>query len=234
MGGSAARSGSLPGGRARAGHGKRFILRTPTTGCAGKLFQTLGVALPPNIRDAHRYLLERPLSAYAESLRSLQLAMRCLQYDRLPQVIQLTSSVPDEGKTSLASGCLTCARRQARAAVRAGPAPAEHRGPGRGGRGRRDRPAPLFSEVRHDGRSGLDLILVRRPPSNPQAILTSDALARALRHLRQRYDHVIVDSPPLLGLSDSKFVASLVDATLLVIRSTSPDQSSSACLTSGR
>ena len=33
--------------------GKRFILRTPTTGCAGRLFQTLGVALPPNIRAAN-------------------------------------------------------------------------------------------------------------------------------------------------------------------------------------
>jgi transposase len=33
--------------------GKRFILRTPTTGCAGKLFQTLGVALPANIRAAN-------------------------------------------------------------------------------------------------------------------------------------------------------------------------------------
>jgi hypothetical protein len=32
--------------------GKRFVLRTPTTGCAGKLFQTLGVALPPNLRAA--------------------------------------------------------------------------------------------------------------------------------------------------------------------------------------
>jgi transposase len=32
--------------------GKRFILRTPTTGNAGKLFQTLRVALPPNLRDA--------------------------------------------------------------------------------------------------------------------------------------------------------------------------------------
>jgi hypothetical protein len=32
--------------------GKRFILRTPVVGCAGKLFQTLGVALPPNLRDA--------------------------------------------------------------------------------------------------------------------------------------------------------------------------------------
>jgi hypothetical protein len=33
--------------------GKRFVLRTPTTGCAGKLFQTLGGALPPNIRAAN-------------------------------------------------------------------------------------------------------------------------------------------------------------------------------------
>lgn len=31
--------------------GKRFLLRTPTTGCAGKLFQAAGVALPPNIRE---------------------------------------------------------------------------------------------------------------------------------------------------------------------------------------
>jgi arginine repressor len=32
--------------------GKRFILRTPTTGTAGELFQTLRIALPPNLRDA--------------------------------------------------------------------------------------------------------------------------------------------------------------------------------------
>ena len=33
--------------------GKRFILRTPVTGVAGKVFQAVGVALPPNIRDAN-------------------------------------------------------------------------------------------------------------------------------------------------------------------------------------
>ena len=32
--------------------GKRFILRTPTTGVAGKLFQAASIALPPNIREA--------------------------------------------------------------------------------------------------------------------------------------------------------------------------------------
>ncbi len=40
--------------------GKRFVLRTPVTGCAGKLFQTLGVALPPNIRDAASQARETP------------------------------------------------------------------------------------------------------------------------------------------------------------------------------
>jgi hypothetical protein len=43
--------------------GKRFVLRTPVTGCAGQLFQTLGVALPPNIRDAAPH----PAETLAES-----------------------------------------------------------------------------------------------------------------------------------------------------------------------
>ena len=50
----------------------------------------------------HGYLLQRPFSAYAESLRALQLALVQAQQDRPPQVIQVTSAVPDEGKTTLA------------------------------------------------------------------------------------------------------------------------------------
>jgi Mrp family chromosome partitioning ATPase len=76
----------------------------------------------------------------------------------------------------------------------------------------------LFSELRRDPTTGLDLILVGKPPSNPQAVLTSRALAAAVRRLRERYDHIIVDSAPLLGLSDSKFLIDLVDATVLVVR----------------
>jgi Transposase DDE domain len=40
--------------------GKRFVLRTPVVGCAGKLFQTLGVALPPNIRAAAPHPADTP------------------------------------------------------------------------------------------------------------------------------------------------------------------------------
>ena len=44
--------------------GKRFVLRTPVVGCAGKLFQTLGVALPPNIRAAAPHPADTPATPH--------------------------------------------------------------------------------------------------------------------------------------------------------------------------
>ena len=73
---------------------------------------------------AHEDLLERALSA--ESMRALQLALREPQHDRLPQVVQATSAVPDEGKTTLAfSLAASLAQSGKRVAVRTGPAPFE-------------------------------------------------------------------------------------------------------------
>lgn len=170
---------------------------------------------------AQHYLIERPLSAYAESMRSLQRAMCQAQDGRLPKVVQVTSAVPDEGKTTFAFSFAASlaqngkrvvlleldlrrpsmvTRSWARAELPAG------------------RPAPLFSEICRDERTGVDLILVSKPPSDARAVLTSEAMADAVRRLRRRYDHVIVDSAPLLGLHDSKLVPRLVDATILVIR----------------
>jgi polysaccharide biosynthesis transport protein len=170
--------------------------------------------------SAHDYLVARPRSRYAESIRSLQLAMRGASDEGLPQVIQVTSSIPDEGKSTLAFSLATSlAQNGARVLLfeldlrrpcvlkRSWAATA-------GGIGA----TPLFSELRHDPKTGVDLILVVKPPGNPQAVLTSRDLADAVRRLRQHYDHIIVDSAPLLGLSDSKLLTKLVDATVLVVR----------------
>jgi succinoglycan biosynthesis transport protein ExoP len=169
----------------------------------------------------HEYLLQRPFSAYAKSLGALQLALCEAQHDRPPQVIQVTSAVPDEGRTtlafSLAAGLVQTGRRvllfeldllrpsiAQRSRASCG-APA-------------DRPGALFSEVRRDERTGVDLILVSKAPGNAQAILSSKALADTVQRLRRRYDHVVVDSAPVLGLSDAKVVSRLVDATILAVR----------------
>ena len=172
-------------------------------------------------RPAHEYLLERPLSGYAESMRALQLALRQAQGGRLPNVIQVTSALPGEGKTTLAfSLAASLAQdgrrvllfeldlRRARSAEHSWSTAAAPAG----------QPAPLFSEVRHDQRTGIDLILVGQPAGDAHTILSSAALADAMRRLRRRYDHVVVDSAPLLGLRDGELVARLVDATILAVR----------------
>jgi succinoglycan biosynthesis transport protein ExoP len=138
----------------------------------------------------------------------------------LPKVIQVTSSVADEGKTTLACSLATSlAQNGARVLL----FELDLRRPSIMRRfwtssddaaGR----TPLFSELRHDERTGVDLILVANPPSNPQVVLTSEDLADVMRRLRRRYDHIIIDSAPLLGLSDSKFLIDLADGIVLVIR----------------
>jgi polysaccharide biosynthesis transport protein len=172
----------------------------------------------------HEYLLQRPFSAYAKSLRALHLALLEARHDHPPQVIQITSAMPDEGRTtlafSLAAALVQTGKRVllfeldlrrpsiAQRAWASSDAPAEQ-------------PTSLFSDVRHDARTGIDLILVGKAPGNVQAILSSEALADTVQRLRRRYDYVVVDSAPVLGLSDAKVLSRLVDATILAVRSQS-------------
>ena len=55
-------------------------------------------------------------------------------------------------------------------------------------------------------------------PDDASTILSSEGLADAIQRLRRRYDHVVADSAPVLGLSDAKIVSRLVDATILAVR----------------
>ena len=58
-------------------------------------------------QGAHVYLAEKPTSAYAEAIRSVQTALCFSNVDQPPQVVLVTSSVPAEGKTTLALNLAT-------------------------------------------------------------------------------------------------------------------------------
>ncbi len=55
-------------------------------------------------------------------------------------------------------------------------------------------------------------------PPNPAEILSSPMAAALLRQLRDHFDYVLVDSPPLLSVADSRILATLTDAVALVVR----------------
>lgn len=66
--------------------------------------------------------------------------------------------------------------------------------------------------------ANLDALLQGSMTDNPGALLMTEGVAEILRDLRQRYDHIVLHAPPLLGVGDALAVGRLADCALLVVR----------------
>lgn len=64
----------------------------------------------------------------------------------------------------------------------------------------------------------LSIILAGKRPPNPSEILSGDRLAEIISELRENFDYVIFDTPPVSAGADSSIVGRLVDGCLLVVR----------------
>jgi Mrp family chromosome partitioning ATPase len=65
---------------------------------------------------------------------------------------------------------------------------------------------------------GLDWLPVRRLPDDPLAPFATGQLQCLLQRLRKSYDCIVIDSPPLLAVSEGRLLASLVDKVLFVVK----------------
>lgn len=63
----------------------------------------------------------------------------------------------------------------------------------------------------------LDVIPSGPVPPNPAELLASRKMHRALREFANRYDYIVLDSPPVLNIADASILSSLADATILVL-----------------
>lgn len=76
--------------------------------------------------------------------------------------------------------------------------------------------AELEDVVQPWGRDGLVVLPAGQVPPNPAELVASEGMRALLEELRSTYDHVLVDAPPLLPVSDAGALASLVDGVLVV------------------
>ena len=73
------------------------------------------------------------------------------------------------------------------------------------------------SLVFHAAPQGLDLLFCGPIPPNPADLLSSEYMPALIREASKEYKFVVVDSPPLLNLADSRILSTLVDGVILVV-----------------
>jgi capsular exopolysaccharide synthesis family protein len=78
--------------------------------------------------------------------------------------------------------------------------------------------APLSDVIVSSGRENCDLIFRGNEIDHPVEALGSEPMKQLLKELAKHYDHVIIDAPPMLPVTDAAVLASLVDGMLLVVR----------------
>jgi capsular exopolysaccharide synthesis family protein len=166
-----------------------------------------------------------PRSIAAESIRTLRTALHFGLAGRDVKAIVVTSPSPGDGKSTVASN-LAIALAQADQRVLLVDAdlrkPTQHlifeASPARGlGSVLSDR-RPVEEAIIPGVLDSLDLLPCGPLPSNPVELLNNGYFAEVLDKLRERYDRIIIDSPPVMPVADARVIAALGDATILVLR----------------
>jgi capsular exopolysaccharide synthesis family protein len=182
--------------------------------------------LVPSRLHQRLILLTEPSRAECEQYRTLRTQLFHAAEKKQTQVVVITSALAGEGKTATALN-LALAIAQSK----------EHRALVVDGDLRRPNIASYlglrsrvgFNEVLADEVGALDAIVclddpelyvlpVNREAANPTELLSSERLVETIRELREYFDFIIVDSPPVAPFADARLLANLADAVILVVR----------------
>jgi capsular exopolysaccharide synthesis family protein len=77
---------------------------------------------------------------------------------------------------------------------------------------------PLDQAIQPTGIENLSVLACGPAIANPAEVVNSGEFARVVRQLAEKYDRVLIDSPPVAAVADAQILATLCDATLLVLR----------------
>jgi succinoglycan biosynthesis transport protein ExoP len=169
----------------------------------------------------------RPQSQMAEAYRALRTSLLLSNLGAPPKVIMITSALPQEGKTTTSINCaIVLAQKGVRvllidADLRR---PSIHKTLGMGPRSGLSNvltgSATLQQAItRSPVLPNLWILPAGTPPPNPAELLASANMRDVLEELRGQYDHVVVDTPPTLSVTDAVVLSPRADAIVLVIRS---------------
>ena len=185
----------------------------------------LGI-IPRLVKQSPIEAVKDPRSAFSESYRSVRTALQFSTDHGVPRVLLITSAGPGEGKSTTA---LTLARNFAQMGKRVLLIEADLRNPSlhkvldvRAEVGLSNVLAgahSLAEAVLDTDEERFKVILAGPLPPNPAELLSGSKLVSLLTIAAERYDQVIIDGPPVMGIADAPILANVADGTMLVVHS---------------
>ncbi|MBU6393170.1 MAG: polysaccharide biosynthesis tyrosine autokinase [Sphingomonadales bacterium] len=173
--------------------------------------------------------MEDPKSPVSEGYNSLRSALLYSTPTGLPKKILVTSSQPSEGKSTTSLAIARGIARLGRSVVLLDVdlrRPSLHRAIGMlnsdnsgGVSSILTSQSPIDDVIRDTDINTLKMITSGPIPPSPTELLSSSQMPLLIDQLSERFDLVILDSPPVLGLADSPLLAALVDGVVIVIQS---------------
>ncbi len=175
-------------------------------------------------KDIFAYMKDKPISMFAESVRNLRTSVLLPEFDKPPQVLMMTSSVPDEGKTmqtlalafslsELGKTVVVVECDIRKRTISAHYHLNDHLG---------------FMSVIFDGEAlgkavyrpagtKIDILIGDKPNKNAADTFASTKFADFLTVLRKKYDYIIIDTAPVLVVPDARIIGQYTDANLYAV-----------------
>jgi len=190
------------------------------------------VALIPRVTGAAKrrftpasIVVDRPISAYAEAFRTLRTSIALSSIDAPVRVVVIASTVPGEGKSTVST---SLARQAAQDGQRVllidtdlrRPSIAKTMGltPEYGLADVITNEVELDEAICDDPITDLKVLTAGENAPSPSELLNSAQFRRVLTEARNNYDLIVLDSPPMLAVSDALILARLADKRLFVVK----------------
>jgi capsular exopolysaccharide synthesis family protein len=179
----------------------------------------------PKLTDTTpRQALENQRSAFTEAYRSVRTALQFSTASGVPRTLLVTSSVPGEGKSTTA---FTLAHNFAQLGKRVLLIDADLRNPSLHRTLGLDNEAGLSNclagaakpqdVIRTQSEANLDVMTSGPLPPNPAELLSGPKMLALLTVAMSKYDQIIVDGPPTMGIADAPILSHIAKGTLLIV-----------------
>jgi len=202
-------------------------LKTPDD--VARFLHTPYLGMIPSVVDiasnsmAEVFMHNDPKSVASESVRGLRSNLLFSKADQMPQVVLLTSATPKEGKTLVA---VNLGAAMAQAGCRTLLIGADMRRPrahkilelenGAGLSNILSSVSGVDEVIKPTGIPNLDIITAGPVPPNPSELLGSKRMPELISSLRERYEHIIIDTPPATAVTDAAILAQHADGVVLI------------------